>query len=1085
MAGLFALVVVAALGGGLLTRVSPTVDEIKSRFELAQTYYAAKDYDNGVTIYGEIVGTPNRAILNVDTITVAIDEFVLPVRVAARYQVGNSLRNVGLDLLARSESALADGDTAVASVRRQEADRALREARVHFTTIVEDEQAPENVRVMSQYQVIRAAFALEDYRAVVGDVGKLQVLFPGNTYEEAALYDLGWAYFRMGEPENSISTFEQVLAISQDAVRIDRALFQIAESHLSLGRLARAQTFYQQLVDKYDFSALSEKDLRAMQTAKLRGVVQETTRELVAKAQIKIGDTHAQAGDVEAAIAAYSLVPERYPQEEYLVEQSYTRLAALVLEVRGLDAGIREYEQAIRRSEREEFKATTQLQVARLLYDDGRYGDAAEAYRVYWKGYSGMSRIVGFTRDKVLFKLGECSRQRGMEEAAEDPVSARAAFEQALSHYDSTLAYRRTSLAADATFGRGAAFQGLGELDSALVQYQAVVRAYPSHPSVPSALVQIARLHYESGAHQEAVETYERFLAEHSGSGLRDEVHMELGVVCKAMGQADRALAQYQLVGRASPNWVKVRVEIGDMLTAAGRYAEAQNQLDEAIAEAGDDPDAMAALRYIQGRIAYSQRRFDEAVPPLSRAIDSAPEAQVAASARFLRALSHYEMGKSSDAAGDSARGSGYYESVVADLERVLDGQVSARMRNVAFRTLGTTSTRLGRADETIRYYEELISRTEDAEERAGFLLLLTELYYDQRRFDETVKTAKRLIGEAFQDRDEMGYFLKERAYSVLASTELERRHYQSALQSASKGLKIYPRSGESASLAFAVGLSRYFLKEYEAAAVSFDEYVERFPGDGRNLEGMYYAGQCRQILGQYDGAAARFLQVAERFPNSSFVPEALFLAGENLYNGLEFDRALETYDRVLTRFPQGEYADDATYSSAWALFELKRMDDGVARMEDLVERYPGSPHAPRAQFTAGDYFYSIREYQRAQDAYAHLVEAYPASDEATRARDLIRELDEEIASRLYDAAVAQYQARDFEGAVAQFENIASAYPKTFTALAALGNMGVALEELGEEDRAEEVYQQVLRRAGEDPGNQEVADFARARLAHL
>ncbi|MBI4532233.1 MAG: hypothetical protein HY709_12020, partial [Candidatus Latescibacteria bacterium] len=108
---LLSLVVALAIGGSALTRLSPTVDEIKSRFELAQKYYAAKDYNNGVRIFNEIVETPNRAILDVDTITVAIDDLILPIRVAATYQVGNSYRNVGLDLLERSRLSREEGDS--------------------------------------------------------------------------------------------------------------------------------------------------------------------------------------------------------------------------------------------------------------------------------------------------------------------------------------------------------------------------------------------------------------------------------------------------------------------------------------------------------------------------------------------------------------------------------------------------------------------------------------------------------------------------------------------------------------------------------------------------------------------------------------------------------------------------------------------------------------------------------------------------------------------------------------------------------------------------------------------------------------
>lgn len=101
MNGLLALIGVLSLVGSTLTRFSPTVEEIKSRFDLGQKYYAAKDYDNGVKVFKEISDTPNQPLLRVDSITVLIDELLLPIRMAATYQVGNSFRNVGLDLLTR------------------------------------------------------------------------------------------------------------------------------------------------------------------------------------------------------------------------------------------------------------------------------------------------------------------------------------------------------------------------------------------------------------------------------------------------------------------------------------------------------------------------------------------------------------------------------------------------------------------------------------------------------------------------------------------------------------------------------------------------------------------------------------------------------------------------------------------------------------------------------------------------------------------------------------------------------------------------------------------------------------------------
>ena len=1076
-------IVAAALLGGSLTRLSPTVEEVKSRFEVAQKYYAGKDYENGVKIFKEIAETPNHTFLDVDSITVSIDELVLPIRVAATYQVGNSFRNVGLDLLTRSMLAREEGDSLVAVQRRQEAGEALRNAKVHFDRIAGDQAVPQGIRVMSQYQIVRADYSLEDYHAVIEDVTRLFGQFPGNSYEESGFYDLGWAYYQMGDYANSIATFAKVVERSQDAVRVDRALFQMGEGQGALKDYPGAIARYRQLVEKYDFTKVSQQELKGMETAKLRGVVEETTRELVAKAQIKIGDTYALQGEVDPAIEAYALVPQRYPQEEYLVEQAYTRMAELLLDRRGLDAGIRAYQQAIQSVDDVLFKATAQLQTARLLFEAERYAEAIEAYQVYAKAYGEVALQIGFTGDKVLFKIAEAHREIGRKLLGENPEQSQASFTAALAVYDSLLShFPEPPTLPDIRFGQGVCRQGLGQTGEALALFAEVVRRFPGHPVVPSALLQMARLQYQSGDEGSAVASYERVLAAPAQPGLLDQASIELGVAHKAAGRVDQALAAFQQVSRSSSNWVKVQVEIGDMLTAAGRYTDAQADLDQAIAIAGGDGEALAALHYLKGKIAYSQKRYAEAVPLLGEAVAGQGNEQIAASSRFLRGLSEYELGKARDGAGDSTGGARHYDLATQDLGAILETQIAPKMKNIAYRTLGTANARLGRAAETIRYYEELIARTPEVQERVGFEVLLMELYYDQHHFDQAVDLARRLIGEQFVDDNQMGYYFKERAYSILSSVELEREHYPEAIAVAREGLSQYPQSGESPTQAFVPGLANYFLQRYPDALKGFADYLRLFPRDRRALEGHYYAGMSCQIIGDYQQAASWFRLLADRFPGSGNEAEALFLCAENLYNAVQFKQANDTYQELLRTFPNSDFADDALYSSAWALFDLENTDKGIAQMEQLVARFPGSPHAPRAQYTIGDYYYTIKDYPRAQEAYRTVGQLFPGSPEAGRTEALVGELEEQIASRDYAQAVSKYQQNEHQEAIRLYQLVAEKHPRTYSALAALGNMGVALEYLGDHKKAEETYREVLARAGDNPKYQEVVEFAKARL---
>ena len=1085
MAFQWAVLVVTALGV-VLSRLSPSVPEVREKFELAQKYYAAKDYDTGVQLFRELAETPNNAVLNVDTIRVSIDELRLPLRLAATYQVGNSDRNMGLELLERSRSALSEGDSAIAGQRKEEAFRALEDSKHHFARLVREERAPLNVRVMSQYQIIRADYAMEAYRAVIVDVHLLLDRFPGSKYEDTALYDMAWSHYNLGEYPEAIESFQRVLEVSRDVVRRDRALFQIAECSVLLGDQDPAVEWYQRLVDKYDFTKLSEKELEEMKALKIRGVVKETTRELVAKAQIRIGDVLAGQGKVEEAIEAYSSVPQRYSQEQLLVEQAYTRGARLILERRGLEAGIRAYQQAIEHVDRKEFKAAIQLQIARELFDAGRYREVIDAYHVYMKAYRDVARIIGFDMDKVLFKIAEAYRNRGTGLLKDDPEGAAEALEHSLTTYDALLdRYESTPLGPDARFGMAVSHHALGFMDKALALFSEVSGEYPNHPAAPSALLQAGRIRYTSGAYQASASTYRELIERYPDFEWMDRAYAELAMTYKAMGKMEETIAALRQVRRSASDWVKVRAEIGEILTSMGRYDEALEGLDEAIAAGDGEGEVGAELRYIKGKIAYSKKNYLQAVPDLTEALEHSSNEQLTVSARFMRGLAYYEIGKDHDAAGEKGEAVRTYERSAEDLKAVLRSSPTPKMRNIAYRTLGTAMIKLGRSEETIQTYSALIASVTAPEERAGFQLLLMELYYDQRRFEETNHVARSIVASSFEDTNEGGYFRKERAYSVLSGALLELKQYEESMAAAKEGLERYPDSGESAALAFTLGLAYYGSEEYGMAARSFEEYVRRFPGERNVLFGTYYAGQSYQILGEYEKAAGAFRRIVRKFPKSPQAPESLFLCGENLYNALQFEASQKTFEELLERYPNSAFADDALYSLAWVYLDLNQTDKGLEAMETLVARFPESPHASRAQYTIGDHYYSVKKYAQAQEVYRRVIRVYPESEEAAKAAQLIQELNEERASRLYDEAFLEFERRNYTLAVQKFQELVERFPDTYTALAALANMAVAWEHLGDRRRAKELYDKVIVRGAGDVAKAEVVRFAKLRLEHL
>ena len=171
--------------------------------------------------------------------------------------------------------------------------------------------------------------------------------YPDSQYLDNALYNIGWAHFELGQYRESITAFEELGRHFPKGYRADRALFQIGEAYFLQQRYDQATSWYQEVVNRQDIERLSERDLLKMRREKIAGLVDETALELAAKAQIKIGDCHAQSGDFAGAATAYSKVITAFAQEQKLVAEAYIRLADMYTQGGDDQAAVRTYREAI------------------------------------------------------------------------------------------------------------------------------------------------------------------------------------------------------------------------------------------------------------------------------------------------------------------------------------------------------------------------------------------------------------------------------------------------------------------------------------------------------------------------------------------------------------------------------------------------------------------------------------------------------------------------------------------------------------------------------------------------------------------
>ena len=822
------LLLVAAVGvaASLSTRFFSPV-ELQDRFEEGQKLYALGDYDRAIERYEVILSTESNAMINVEDVTVSVDEFILPVRVGATYQLGNTYNKLGLEKLQRSQFLRSEQKEAEADARYEEALRDLNKSRDHFRSLAMDERVDDRTRVMAQYQMIQTSYQLKEYEQVIEQGAALLHSFPHSLYEASVHYDRAWSYYELERYEEAIASFKQVLILAPRGSNADRSLFQIAESYDKLGQYENALEYLDRLIARYDFAQMTEEEIIEMTTLKLKGLVKETARELVAKAHLKKGDIYARNGEVEKALASYAVLPAEYAAEPVLVQNSYIRTAELVQKERGTTAAIAAYKDAIEKVEDKLFQARTQLTVALMLFDQDEYLKSAQEYEIYLNAYGDVARRIGFDRYKVLFRIAQCHQEYGRQIRSEDPARADEEIAKALESYGQLLSQREDNvLIPDVLFNAGFANQLLKKDEAAQPLYQRLVDEYADHPAAPNGLLQLARIAYATSELKRAEEIYKSFLDRFPDSELRNTTRMELGLTYKRLQDTDRAIAAYETVEDDWDKWPTVQVELAELYMDKQEYEKARKALSNSLDRAGDDT-LKGQMYYTLARVHFAEDNFAGAIDAWGQAIALHPPTHILQNSLLARGGAYYEVAKQQDAVGDTATARVSYEASLDDMKALLESDPAPQIKDSAFRTLGAGMIRLGRQEEAASYYQELIAASDDPQEQATFSMLLTELYYDQQDFIQAENFARQLLDMQFEDDNQAGYYRKERAYSIIGNALLQQKKYEEAARIFAQGLKRYPNSGESGNLAFSKGFAEISYGDYAAAAKSFRSFVK------------------------------------------------------------------------------------------------------------------------------------------------------------------------------------------------------------------------------------------------------------------
>ena len=513
-----------------------------------------------------------------------------------------------------------------------------------------------------------------------------------------------------------------------------------------------------------------------------------------------------------------------------------------------------------------------------------------------------------------------------------------------------------------------------------------------------------------------AVENAGLVLRDHSGSSYVDDALVLIGDVRAIQGEYQQAIKRYEQVLRLFPDGEFTGhcvFSLGNSLLDAGDSTRADEQLERFVREfpgSGRIPDALM----LRGKIALGGARYGEAVARFQEVLETRPDDEREAEARYNIALARLEEHRFVEAReqlahaieqartrklkfqagfmlGESLRREGDLTAALATYESLLDQRAFSDYHPEVMLAIAACLAEMDSKESAVSTYESLITHFESdrshAEEVSQAMFELGELYRIAGDLDLTEQwydEARRTSPRSFWVGDEADR--KHRAIRELRRLDGNLGNLLAAMDAMkSSGDPESTTSSNYAKLTEdAVGqryqLAELYLFQLEMADSALSQYraIEEGSNDPSVAAKAAFARGwiLDEMLNDTDNASSVFDAIAVRYPGTAHAVEAAILQSKPIAGELPPDRLFAEAERLL--------------------FEADRPDSARGLYELVIQRYPDGEYAPRALYALGWIAEThFDDPETALDRYREIMDRHPRSEQARSVHDKIRLMEE------------------------------------------------------------------------------------------
>jgi len=214
------------------------------------------------------------------------------------------------------------------------------------------------------------------------------------------------------------------------------------------------------------------------------------------------------------------------------------------------------------------------------------------------------------------------------------------------------------------------------------------------------------------------------------------------------------------------------------------------------------------------------------------------------------------------------------------------------------------------------------------------------------------------------------------------------------------------------------------------------------------------------------------FIGCATTIDTANMTSEQRFKYAMDFYNNEEYDKAIQEFDAIMLQFPGNEIVDDAQFYLAKSRLARTEYILAASEFSRLIKNMPASSFVPEAQYNLAECYYQLsppfpldqRYTKKGIEEFQAYIDFFPTNPKVPDAEKKIKELNDKLAHKAFNAAVI-YEKMDYSNAaVAYYDNVETIYHDTqYAPMASFNKINLLLGLKRNDDAFKEIENFLLK----------------------